>query len=256
MGLFKIFLFLLLAGSLFALENSITDPFYGYKKFKEIEKSEVEKDKFEKFNFVVTDELLDNLTPDEFETLNENIKKVAVKRQHEQDIKNFLVIKNYMQKKADTFTTKTQITALQNQDYDLSLDIAKSKFAKNIKSKSNEDENKAFWEMIKENAIVVVFYDDKQDVDNRAIEMVLNYAYQEKGFYSQFMSVADGFGKEFATKNNIKFTPDIWILYKGKKPIWHRLASGVITQNRVYEQIEFVYKNFIEKELENEKNSN
>ena len=64
------------------------------------------------------------------------------------------------------------------------------------------------------------------------------------------MSISEGFGQQFAQEQNIKFTPDIWILYKGKKPIWHRLASGVITQNRIYEQIEFVYENVIKKELE------
>ncbi len=246
MGFYKITFFLLLATGLFA--NDIKDPFFGYKKFKEVET--IKEDKFDKFNLVVTDELLDTLTPEEFEALNENIKKVAVKRQGEQDIKNFLTIKNYTQKKADDFTKKTQIIALQNQEYDLSLDIAKSKFAKNVQTQSNSKENQEFWQNIRDNSIIVVFYDEKKEVDNRAVEMVLNYAYQERGLQAQFMSISEGFGQQFAQEQNIKFTPDIWILFKGKKPIWHRLASGVITQNRIYEQIEFVYENVIKKELE------
>lgn len=246
MGFYKITFFLLLATGLYA--NAIKDPFFGYKNFKEVET--IKEDKFDKFNLVVTDELLDTLTPEEFEALNENIKKVAVKRQGEQDIKNFLTIKNYTQKKADEFTKKTQIIALQNQEYDLSLDIAKSKFAKNVQTQSNSKENQEFWQNIRDNSIIVVFYDEKKEVDNRAVEMVLNYAYQERGLQAQFMSISEGFGQQFAQEQNIKFTPDIWILFKGKKPIWHRLASGVITQNRIYEQIEFVYENVIKKELE------
>lgn len=247
MVFFKTIFFLLLAVSSL-LANNITDPFFGYKTFKEIETEK--EDKFDKFNFVVTDELLESLTPEEFEALNENIKKVAVKRQGEQDIKNFLIIKNYMQKKADEFKTKAQIIGLQNQEYDLSLDIAKSKFAKNVQTQANTQENQEFWQMIKDNSIIVVFYEDNKEVDNRAVEMVLNYAYQEKGLEAQFISVNEGFGKQFAQEQNIKFTPDIWILFKGNKPIWSRLASGVITQNRVYEQIEFVFENIIKKELE------
>jgi hypothetical protein len=207
-------------------------------------------DRFEKFNFIVTDKLLDSLTPDEYEKLLENIKKVAVKRQDEQDIKNFLVMKNYAQKKADTFTKKTQLIGLENQEYDLTLDIAKSKFARNVQTQANSQENENFFKMIKENAIIVVFYDEKQDVDNRAVEMVLNYVYQEKGLQTQFININEGFGKQFAQEQNIKFTPDIWILYKSQKPIWHRLTTGVITQNRIYEQITFVYENYIAKELE------
>lgn len=247
MEFIKIVFFLLIAIGLSA--NSIKDPFFGYKTFKEMEKTNDE-DKFEKFNFVVTDDLLDSLTPEEFEALNENIKKVAVKRQGEQDIKNFLIIKNYTTKKADEFSKKTQIIALQNQDYDLSLNIAKSKFAKNVQTQSNTEEQKEFWQNIRDNSIIVVFYDEVKEVENRAIEMVLNYAYQERGLQGQFMSISEGFGQQFAKEQNIKFTPDIWILFKGKKPIWHRLASGVITQNRIYEQIEFVYENVIKKELE------
>ena len=247
MEFFKIVFFLLIAIGLSA--NSIKDPFFGYKTFKEMEKTNDE-DKFEKFNFVVTDDLLDSLTPEEFEALNENIKKVAVKRQGEQDIKNFLIIKNYTTKKADEFSKKTQIIALQNQDYDLSLNIAKSKFAKNVQTQSNTEEQKEFWQNIRDNSIIVVFYDEVKEVENRAIEMVLNYAYQEKGLQAQFINTNEGFGNEFAIKENIKFTPDLWILYKGKKPIWHRLASGIITQNRIYEQIEFIYENVIKKELE------
>lgn len=247
MVFFKTIFFLLLAVSSL-LANNITDPFFGYKTFKEIETEK--EDKFDKFNFVVTDELLESLTPEEFEALNENIKKVAVKRQSEQDIKNFLTIKNYTTKKADEFTKKTQIIALQNQEYDLTLDIAKSKFAKNVQSQASSQENQEFWQMIKDNSIIVVFYEDNKEVDNRAVEMVLNYAYQEKGLEAQFISVNEGFGKQFAQEQNIKFTPDIWILFKGNKPIWSRLASGVITQNRVYEQIEFVFENIIKKELE------
>jgi hypothetical protein len=246
MGFYKITFFLLLATGLFA--NAIKDPFFGYKSFKETDANK--EDKFDKFNIVVTDELLDTLTPEEFEALNENIKKVAVKRQKEQDIKNFLIIKNYTQKKADEFTKKTQIIALKNQDYDLSLNIAKSKFAKNVQNQANTKENQDFWQNIKDNSIIVVFYDETKEVENRAVEMVLNYAYQERGLQGQFMSISEGFGQQFAQEQNIKFTPDIWILFKGKKPIWHRLASGVITQNRIYEQIEFVYENVIKKELE------
>lgn len=248
MGFYKITFFLLLATGLFA--NAIKDPFFGYKSFKETETDTNKEDKFDKFNLVVTDELLDTLTPEEFEALNENIKKVAVKRQGEQDIKNFLIIKNYTQKKADEFTKKTQIIALKNQDYDLSLDIAKSKFAKNVQTQANTKENQEFWQNIRDNSIIVVFYDEAKEVENRAVEMVLNYAYQERGLQGQFMSISEGFGQQFAKEQNIKFTPDIWILFKGKKPIWHRLASGVITQNRIYEQIEFVYENVIKKELE------
>lgn len=247
MGFFKLSFFLLLASGLFA--NSIKDPFFGYKTFKEVE-TDINENKFDKFNFVVTDELLESLTPDEFEALNENMKKIAVKRQSEQDIKNFLIIKNYVQKKADEFKTKAQIIGLQNQEYDLSLDIAKSKFAKNVQTQANTQENQEFWQNIRDNSIIVVFYDEAKEVENRAVEMVLNYAYQERGLQAQFMSISDGFGHQFAQEQNIKFTPDIWILFKGKKPIWHRLASGVITQNRIYEQIEFVYENVIKKELE------
>lgn len=246
MGFYKITFSLLLASGLYA--NAIKDPFFGYKNFKEVET--IKEDKFDKFNLVVTDELLDTLTPEEFEALNENIKKVAVKRQSEQDIKNFLTIKNYTTKKADEFTKKTQIIALQNQEYDLTLDIAKSKFAKNVQTQANSQDNQEFWKMIRENSIIVVFYEDSKEVDNRAVEMVLNYAYQEKGLQAEFISVNEGFGKQFAQEQNIKFTPDIWILFKGKNPIWNRLASGVITQNRVYEQIEFVYENIIKKEIE------
>jgi hypothetical protein len=246
MGFIKLSFFLLLASGLFA--NSIKDPFFGYKSFKEAETEK--EDKFDKFNLVVTDKLLDTLTPEEFEALNENIKKVAVKRQGEQDIKNFLTIKNYTQKKADEFTRKAQIIGLQNQEYDLSLDIAKSKFAKNVQTQANTQENQEFWQNIRDNSIIVVFYDEKKEVDNRAVEMILNYAYQERGLQAQFMNISEGFGYQFAQEQNIKFTPDIWILFKGKKPIWHRLASGVITQNRIYEQIEFVYENVIKKELE------
>ena len=79
--------------------------------------------------------------------------------------------------------------------------------------------------------------------------MVLNYVYAEKGIEVQFINKKDGFGKKFSLEQNISFTPDLWILYKGKNPIWHRLASGIITKNRVYEQIDFVYYNFIQKEI-------
>ena len=154
------------------------------------------------------------------------------------------------QKKADSFMNKTQLIALQNQEYDLSLDIDKSKFAKNVRTQANKQSDNEFWSMMKENAIIVVFYEEKKEVDNRAVEMVLNYVYQEKGLQAQFLSVNEEFGKKFAKENNIIFTPDIWILYKGKNPIWHRLASGIIPQNRIYEQIQFVYENVIKKELE------
>ncbi|MDZ7819771.1 MAG: conjugal transfer protein TraF, partial [Aliarcobacter sp.] len=177
MGFFKLSFFLLLASGLFA--NSIKDPFFGYKTFKEVD-TNMNENKFDKFNFVVTDELLENLTPDEFEALNENMKKIAVKRQSEQDIKNFLIIKNYVQKKADEFKTKAQIIGLQNQEYDLSLDIAKSKFAKNVQTQANTAINQEFWQNIRDNSIIVVFYDEVKEVENRAVEMVLNYAYQER----------------------------------------------------------------------------
>ena len=74
MGFYKITFSLLLASGLYA--NAIKDTFFGYKNFKEVET--IKEDKFDKFNLVVTDELLDTLTPEEFEALNENIKKFEV----------------------------------------------------------------------------------------------------------------------------------------------------------------------------------
>lgn len=251
MGFTKIVFFLLIAGSLFA-ENTLSDNFFGYKKIvsKEQKKEIEEKDKFSKYNFVVTNELLDSLTPDEYRKLLSEVKDVAVKRQSDQDIKNLFVMQIYQEKKADEFTKKTQLIKLENQEYDTSLGIAKSKYAKNVQAMANEQKEQSFDDLIKDNAILVVFYDENEEVENRGLEMVLNLINQEKGIQAQFINISDGFGKEFAEKNKISFTPDLWILYKSKKPIWHRLTSGVTTKNRIYSQLDFVYKNYIIKELE------
>lgn len=251
MAFSKIFFFSLLASSLLFGENTLSDDFFGYKKIvEEDSKQTKEVDKFEKYNIVITEDNLEKLSPDEYKKLLEEVKAVAVKRQSEQDIKNLLIMQNYQQKKADSFTQRAKMITLQNQDLDQSIGISKSKFAKNVEKQSKKQTKQEFDKMIKDNSILVVFYDEKQETENRAIEMVLNFVYAEKGIEAQFINKKAGFGNQFARERNISFTPDLWILYKGKNPIWHRLASGIITKNRVYEQIDFVYYNFIQGELE------
>jgi hypothetical protein len=246
----KAIFFLLLASSLLFGENTLSDNFFGYRKIVvQEDNKQQEDDKFDKYNIVVTEESLEKLTPDEYKKLLEEIKAVAVKRQADQDIKNLLIMQSYQQKKADSFTQKATMITLENQNLDQSIGISKSKFAKNVEKQAKKRTIQEFDKMIKDNAILVVFYDEEQETENRAFEMVLNFVYAEKGIEVQFINKKDGFGKKFSLEQNISFTPDLWILYKGKNPIWHRLASGIITKNRVYEQIDFVYYNFIQKEI-------
>ena len=222
-------------------KNGLTHPFFGYRK--PIIKEDDNKTK----KTVNIPKNINKLTADELNKLIKSSKKIAVAFPTQNNIKNYIKLQNIATVKAEVFTTKWQQTILEDSSLDLSATASKSTFARNANTAKKEQQRAKFWEENIDKIGLVVFLEKGADSINQAQNKVMYFLSKDypklviKMIYKEER-------RALAKKYKVGVTPDTFIVYKDKqnKANWYRVKAGLTTKNQILDNIDFVYKYFIE----------
>jgi len=254
MGVMKIrVLFIIAVASSFISANTLSG-YFGYQdNFFTDNNSTKEKNKNNDEELLIKKALINPklLTNKEFGIALEAAKNKAVMIQTDENIKNWIILNNFMIKNAGEFQKRQQIVLFKNPELDLSSGISKSGYASKARKQS---ELKLQNQLIKEltsKIVLIAFYGDAPVLEITSQDRVLWYI--EQDFPKMIIKRVDvKNNKNLYEKLNEKITPSVWMAYKDNKnkPHFYRIAGGVTTKNKILNNIQFVYENIIKVEIE------
>lgn len=244
---------MLLFLNLYAQGGRLESDFYGYTEYEIIEeKNEAPIEKKEDLTppRTITDEYLKTLNAKQIRDLKKELLDIATIEPTDENIKNHLKLQKFIDSKATNFMNRVQIVTKDNQDLDISVDIKKSKFGRNIQAIEKKEKLRKFYEKNINKFVLVVFFNINEDIYNQSIERVMQYVNSDMPIEIRYIDIESDFGKKFAKEKNIIHTPDTWISFKDNNNlIWERLFTGIPTKDKIYQMIDFVYEMQIKPKL-------
>lgn len=253
------FLFSLVINTLlYSANGRLSDDFYGNTVYEIIETEKTEKKKIKADEKeedkpkieIVTKEYLETLNAKEIRELKDELKDIAVIEQTEQSIKNYLVVQKFIDTKSTSFMNQVKIVTKDNQELDIALGMSTSKFARSMEFQKKIEDTKKFYEDNIDKFVLVIFFNMQEDIFNQSIERIMSFIQYDIPIEIRYVDINSEYGKSFAKKRGIIKTPDTWIAFKNNNSfIWERLYTGIPTKEKIYQEIDFVYKNQIEAQL-------
>lgn len=193
---------------------------------------------------------LEELSAKEFEALITEAKEISTMNPTKNNVKNFIILQNFVQKKADALTDTWGEVMLENPELDISVNIAKTAFAKGALTETENTKKRDFFSKFSKFITVVMFYDgNKKEVSSKQDD-VMNFIMYD---YPQMNQLKININNEKAIElfSKLKISserlPDIWMMvdYRGKQS-WKRVAIGLSTQdkilNKIYEYGKEIFK--------------
>ena len=224
-------------------ENGLTHPFFGYKKMI------IKEDENQTTKMVTIPKNLEELDADQLSKIIEDSKKIAVAFPTDKNIHNYISLQNHATKKSEDFAIKWQQAILRDSSLDLSASAAKSTFARNASTASKAQKRANFWNQHINRIGVIVFFNKSESSVNQAQNKVLfflNRDYPELAIRTLYTKEHQNLVK----KHGVGVTPDTFIVYKDENnnANWYRVKAGLTTKNQILDNIDFVYKYFIQGE--------
>lgn len=193
---------------------------------------------------------LEELSAKEFEALITEAKEISTMNPTKDNVRKFIILQNFVQKKADQLTSTWGEVMLENPELDISVNIAKTSFAKSAMSESSKTEKKAFFSEFSKHMTVVMFYDsNKREVTSKQDDVMNFISYDYPEIKQLKIDINNKKADELFAKLKIsdERLPDIWLMidFEGKQA-WKRVAIGLSTQdkimNKVYEYSKKIFK--------------
>ncbi|MFA6137429.1 MAG: conjugal transfer protein TraF [Sulfurimonas sp.] len=200
-------------------------------------------------------ENFDDMSAKEFEILITEAKEISTMNPTKDNVRKFIMLQNVVQEKADALTETWGEVMLENPELDISVNIAKTSFAKSALTETSKTEKKDFFSKFSKYMTVVMFYDgNKREVAGKQDD-VMNFIYYDYPEIKQLkIDIHNEKAKELFDKLKIsdERLPDIWLMLNTDgKQVWKRVAIGLSTQdkimNKIYEYSKEIFKGDIKK---------
>lgn len=193
---------------------------------------------------------LEELSAKEFEALITEAKEISTMNPTKDNVRKFIILQNFVQQKADQLTSTWGEVMLENPELDISVNIAKTSFAKSAMSDSYKTQKKTFFSKFSKYMTVVMFYDsNKREVTTKQDDVMNFISYDYPEIKQLKIDINNKKANELFTKLKIsdERLPDIWLMidFDGKQA-WKRVAIGLSTQdkimNKVYEYSKKIFQ--------------
>ena len=248
-------LFLLIGVTIFMVSEPLTG-FFGY--MDSLNKNDENNTIIEKsINNIEKKELLQKaiytprtLSAKEFKSALTYAKSRAVMQQTEEDIKNWTILNNFTLKNAESFQYKQRVVLLKNPELDISAKFVESGFSQKVKTKVAYENQLKLIKKLTNEIVLFVFFGEEASSIKSSQERVLYFL---KSDFPKLTIIQvdtlqnDDLYRELKEKN----TPAVWLAYRDNqdKAHWYRVTGGLSTKKEIVDNIEFIYRNIIEKEL-------
>jgi len=244
----QIFFFLAVTGLLYG-DGRLQDKFYGYHKYKTVEKKDDNKTVEKPID--LSKKALDKMTAKEIAELTEKLRGIAVVNPTSENITNQLTLIKYNLDKSSEYSKNLQLVTMQNPELDSALGTKQNNVARFIDGKNEQDNLNDFFLKNKENMALIVFVNGVNFQENKAQENIINMLKYDYPIEVKYFQLEDEKIRSFIKKKNLKLgnTPDLFLFFfnnKNKKEYWLRIGSGVLAGNRIIQKIDFLYQNIIE----------
>ncbi|MCK9473366.1 conjugal transfer protein TraF [Sulfurimonas sp.] len=193
---------------------------------------------------------LNDLSAKEFEALITEAKEISTMHPTKSNVKKFIMLQNFVQEKADALTKVWGEVMLENPELDISVNIAKTSFAKNAFSQADKAEREKLFKNFSKYMILVMFYDSEKKEVSTKQDSVMNFiSYNYPKIKQLKIDIHNERGNDIF--KNLKISqerlPDIWLMIDANgRQIWKRAAIGLSTQdkimNKVYEYSKEIFK--------------
>ena len=190
------------------------------------------------------------LSAKEFESALTYAKSRAVMQQTEEDIKNWTILNNFTLQNAESFQHKQRVVLLKNPELDISGEFAQSGFSQKSKTKAAYENQLKLIKNLTNEIVLFAFFGKEASTIKSSQERVLYFL---KSDFPKLTIIQvdilenDDLYRELKEKN----TPSVWLAYRDKqdKAHWYRVTGGLSTKKEIVDNIEFIYRNVIEKEF-------
>ncbi len=217
------------------------DGWFAYKDPKEnVEDKNATKEQESKNKFVMPKDL-NQLTAKEFEKLITDAKELATMKPTKENVRNLIVLQNFMHQKADEMTDTWADVMLENPELDMSVNIAKTSFARNAFNTATKEEKKEIFEKYSKYFHLILFYNsDNVEVSKQQDKVFEFIRYNHPEIKQLKIDVnnqkASALFKKLKINHDI--TPDIWLMIDldGKQK-WKRVAVGLSTQDKILNKV-------------------
>ncbi|MFA5453996.1 MAG: conjugal transfer protein TraF [Sulfurimonas sp.] len=195
---------------------------------------------------------LEELSAKEFEALITEAKEISTMNPTKDNVRKFIILQNFVQQKADALTSTWGEVMLENPELDISVNIAKTSFAKSAMGEASKTEKKAFFSKFSKHMTVVMFYDsNKREVASKQDDVMNFISYDYSEIKQLKIDINNKKANELFAKLKIsdERLPDIWLMidFDGKQA-WKRVAIGLSTQDKIMNKIYEYSKEIFQKE--------
>ncbi|MFA6685099.1 MAG: conjugal transfer protein TraF [Arcobacteraceae bacterium] len=193
---------------------------------------------------------LQELSAKEFEALITEAKEIATVHPTKDNVRKLIILNNYVQDRADALSNTWTEVMLENPELDISINIGKSKFAKNAFGAASKEEKENFFNRYEKYLTIVLFYDSTKKEITQAQDTIFeiikytNTNLKQLKIDTRNPSVENLLN---TLKINKDLTPDIWLMVDiNKSQKWKRLSIGLSTKERIMDQLYVMGKQIIE----------
>lgn len=195
-------------------------------------------------------ENLNELSAKEFEALITEAKEISTMNPTKENVRNFIILQNFVQQKADVLTKTWGEVMLENPELDISVNIAKTSFAKSALGELSKTEKKDFFSKFSKHMTLVMFYDsNKREISSKQDDVMNFISYDYTEIKQLKIDINNKKAEELFSKLKIsdERLPDIWLMLDiDGKQAWKRVAIGLSTQdkimNKIYEYSKEIFK--------------
>lgn len=184
---------------------------------------------------------LEEISAKEFEALITEAKEISTMNPTKDNVRKFIILQNFVQQKADALTSTWGEVMLENPELDISVNIAKTSFAKSAMGEASKTEKKAFFSKFSKYMTVVMFYDgNKREVTTKQDDVMNFISYDYSEIKQLKIDINNKKANELFARLKIseERLPDIWLIidFDGKQA-WKRVAIGLSTQDKIMNKI-------------------
>lgn len=184
---------------------------------------------------------LEELSAKDFEALITEAKEISTMNPTKDNVRKFIILQNFVQQKADALTSAWGEVMLENPELDISVNIAKTSFAKSALTETSKTQKKVFFSKFSKYMTVVMFYDgNKREVASKQEDVMNFISYDYSEIKQLKIDINNKKADELFAKLKIseERLPDIWLMidFNGKQA-WKRVAIGLSTQDKIMSKI-------------------
>lgn len=224
---------------------------FAYKEIIEEQQEELEeKNTKPKKTTVEIPQNLQELSAKEFEALITEAKDIATVHPTKDNVRKLIILNNYVMNRADALSNTWTEVMLENPELDISINIGKSKFAKNAFGAASKEEKENFFSRYEKHLTIVLFYDTTKKEITQAQDTIFELMkYTNANLRQLKIDIHNPSAENLLNtlKINKDLTPDIWLMVDiNKSQKWKRLSIGLSTKERIMDQLYVIGKQILE----------